>query len=383
MAKEIVADFSIGEQEKIEGTFEITRSGGGVRDHDKLRHRDLPDQHPISSITDLTETLSAINNSLEDKVSTSTKINNKPLSEDITLTAQDVGALPSDTPIPTVNDSTITISQSGEEKGSFTLNQSTNKTIYLDKGLDFPTFVDGSGTTLPTPENVGQTFLKTDDKKVYTVEDGEFILASDITNEGNINVSTGEFTGFTSQKYLYSTRYSNSVNDIDLHFKTGNDITTSQYILCQNAFISYQMYNLGYVSISNGKLYIGGTEVCNVQTDTEYHITGLIKASGSFQANVTENGVSIASGNYAYSITTNPTGTKYTYFGVRRNSYTYQNPFLGTLYGDTNFIGLLGETEGETSWDDGVSLENKTMYVDKTNSILYLYKAPDLVAIGV
>ena len=67
-------------------------------------------------------------------------VNNKALSSDITLTATDVGALPSSTVIPTVNNPTITITQGGTTKGSFTLNQSANASIDLDSG--------GSTTTI-------------------------------------------------------------------------------------------------------------------------------------------------------------------------------------------------------------------------------------------
>lgn len=52
----------------------------------------------------------------------------------VVLTATDVGALPDNTVIPTVNNPTITITQGGVTKGSFTLNQATGDTIDLDAG---------------------------------------------------------------------------------------------------------------------------------------------------------------------------------------------------------------------------------------------------------
>ena len=158
MAKEIQANFSIEEPKKIEATFEISARGGGTKDHDKLDNRDIPDQHPISAITNLTEALEAkqdtltesqqdavdsgitstkvgnydnhlsnTNNphsvtksqvglgnvdntsdlnkpistatqtALDGKVPTTRKINNKALSSDITLTSSDIGALPDST----------------------------------------------------------------------------------------------------------------------------------------------------------------------------------------------------------------------------------------------------------------------------------------------
>ena len=52
----------------------------------------------------------------------------------VVLTATDVGALPDSTVIPTVNNPTITITQGGVTKGSFTLNQASGDTIALDAG---------------------------------------------------------------------------------------------------------------------------------------------------------------------------------------------------------------------------------------------------------
>lgn len=71
-------------------------------------------------------------------------VNNKALSANITLTASDVGALPSSTVIPTVNNPTITITQGGVSKGSFTLNQATGDTIALDAGGG-STYTAGTG----------------------------------------------------------------------------------------------------------------------------------------------------------------------------------------------------------------------------------------------
>lgn len=56
-------------------------------------------------------------------------INSKALSSDITLTAQDVGALPDSTVIPTVNDATLSILQNGTLLDSFTANSATNTSV--------------------------------------------------------------------------------------------------------------------------------------------------------------------------------------------------------------------------------------------------------------
>lgn len=65
----------------------------------------------------------------------------------VVLTATDVGALPDSTVIPTVNNPTITITQGGVTKGSFTLNQATGDTIALDAGGGGSVDIDNSTIT--------------------------------------------------------------------------------------------------------------------------------------------------------------------------------------------------------------------------------------------
>ena len=64
-------------------------------------------------------------------VPTSRTINGKSLSGDISLTASDVGALPSSTVIPTVNNGTLDIQVNGTSVGTFTANQSGNTTANI------------------------------------------------------------------------------------------------------------------------------------------------------------------------------------------------------------------------------------------------------------
>lgn len=93
-------------------------------------------------------------------VKQTTTINNKPLSNNITLTASDVGALPSDTQI---GNGTVTINQGGTQKGTFTLNQSGNTTINLDAGGGTPSNM----MTTDTAQDVSgrKTFLG--EKAIY------------------------------------------------------------------------------------------------------------------------------------------------------------------------------------------------------------------------
>jgi hypothetical protein len=58
-------------------------------------------------------------------------INNKPLSSNIILNASDVGALPSTTVIPTVNNGALTIQKNGQTVATFSANQSNNVTANI------------------------------------------------------------------------------------------------------------------------------------------------------------------------------------------------------------------------------------------------------------
>ena len=116
--------------------------------------------------------LDTLNLAIGNKVNKTLKINGKTLEQDVNLTAADVGALSSftetdptvpawakaptkpsynyseinNTPtIPIVNNSTITIKQGEETKGTFTLNQSNASTIELDVGGSNVTLYGSTG----------------------------------------------------------------------------------------------------------------------------------------------------------------------------------------------------------------------------------------------
>lgn len=55
-------EFSIGQNQTMEASFEI--SAGGTKKHDDLENRDLPNQHPISAITGLENALNGKQNAL-------------------------------------------------------------------------------------------------------------------------------------------------------------------------------------------------------------------------------------------------------------------------------------------------------------------------------
>lgn len=179
-----------------------------------------------------------------------------------------------------------------------------------------------------------------------------YVLNSNIVNQGNMDVSTGEISGFSSTAFLYATgvigRY--PINDIDIHFKSGNDITTDQCILSITMYYNGQYYKYGSFVIKNNKLFyvdqndLSETELVNINTNTEYRITGNLTRSGSSTSfsncTIYENTTILYNSNITFSAPTAP-GTSKLYYGIVTNGYSYIKPFLGIIYGDTNWRGTI------------------------------------------
>lgn len=120
------------------------------------------------------DTVGARNTKLGNYVPNIRTINNKALSSDITLTASDVGALPSSTVIPTVNNAKLTIQKNGTTVNTFTANASSNVTAnitvpttvaelsdssdYATKGSLATVATSGSYADLTNKPTVDQTY---------------------------------------------------------------------------------------------------------------------------------------------------------------------------------------------------------------------------------
>ena len=252
-------------------------------------------------------------------------------------------------------------------------------------GVSFPIIVTDSGSSLPATSGyqIDDTFLNTSDKKIYKTELVNYSLASDITNVGSLDVSTNEISGFSSTKYLSSNRYDTSVNNINIHFKTGENVSSEQVLLWQGE--GYSFSSLTSIEILNKRLNIENTHLYeDVKPNTEYRLKGHISKNNDdnkyyFYATLEENGVVVATETCRFNIV-ETSSQKYTYFGIFRSGNNLVIPFLGTIYGDTNFLGTI--LVANLSWDSGTDLTDKTEYADKTNGTLYLYENSELVKIG-
>lgn len=117
-----------------------------------------------------------------------TTINGFPLDSNIILGAQDVGALPNTTIIPTVNDGTLTIQRNGTSVGSFSANQVEDKII----NITVPTTaseIDG----VATPEDIDDRIKELDSN--LDAGTGKFIQKISII-DGKIDAATSTVVSY-------------------------------------------------------------------------------------------------------------------------------------------------------------------------------------------
>ena len=149
--------------------------------------------------------------------------------------------------IPTVNNSTITITQGGVTKGSFTLNQASGDTIALDAG---------GGSSLPSQTGNTGKFLTTDGTdaswgRVKTNNLFDFKLTDYLLNDQNwLRADTFSWQDGT----VYSDAYDHLVDDID--GKTATSETVGSYT------ISYYLADDGH------KITTDETNVANIYNES-------------------------------------------------------------------------------------------------------------------
>ena len=127
-------------------------------------------------------------------VAQTTTINGHALSSNISLDASDVGALPDSTVIPTVNNSTITIQKNSSTVDTFTLNQSTAKTINISIPTDTSDLTNGAGyitgiTSSDVTTALGYTPYDSSNPDGYTTNVGTVTKVNNTSPDANGNVS--------------------------------------------------------------------------------------------------------------------------------------------------------------------------------------------------
>ena len=232
----------------------------------------------VSKITANETNIAELTQDLNDYVPTSRTINNKPLTNNITLTASDVGALSNDTVIPAVNDGQLTIQKNGTSIGTFTANQSGNSTINItvptgaaaSKGV--VTSVDTS-SNLPT-SNAVKSFVE---GKGYITSSasitGNAATATKATGDGNGNNIVNTYA--TKSALTAVEEKIPIVNDGNLIIRV-NNTETARFTANQsgNVFADFTIPSTSSFVTKTGNETISGekTHSANIVLDNDKYI---------------------------------------------------------------------------------------------------------------
>lgn len=118
------------------------------------------------------------------------------------------------------NNATITITQGGVTKGSFTTNQATNATIDIDAGGGSP-LLSGNGININQSNEIG------------IVQDEQIEYNWDVIATGSPTEVDGVYSGFSTSDYLTFGHPTSSITsyELSLDFETDNITTTWQPII--------------------------------------------------------------------------------------------------------------------------------------------------------
>lgn len=194
--------------------------------------------------------------------------------------------------IPTVNDNTITITQGGVTKGSFTLNQSTNQTIEVD---DVPGMIGEvlynatptNGTTKISTINLSQDYRQYAELHVYFNSNDSVDYKNAIVicpNNSKVNLELVQVHPTTSGAYLKCTRLDGDnttgttftqVKDGQLYNNTWT-VTDDQTHCRIYKIIGYKANNAPVIHYDN--YYKDGDKYIN--NSSYFNVTGYLTGSG-------------------------------------------------------------------------------------------------------
>lgn len=236
---------------------------------------DGTESYPIED----TQARSDIANLQTNKVPTSRKVNNKTLSSDITLTASDVGALPDNTVIPTVNNATLTIQKNGTNVQTFTANASSNVTANITVPTDTSDLTNGAGFI--TSSDISN-MVTTDTNQTIT---GEKVLGGkDKTMLANANITKG--TNPASTQYINfglfgdtTSSYSDRLGCMETSLDSSGNVTTFLRAYKNEASSS----TAGSITVnypSSGSPYATAPTPATSDNSTKIATTAYVKAQG-------------------------------------------------------------------------------------------------------
>lgn len=275
------------------------------------------------------------------------------------------------------NDATITITQGGVTKGSFTTNQSTNGTIDIDAGGG-SSLSAGNGVDINASDKID--IMQEDEVE----PDG---YSWDFNTVGTLTENDGVYSGFDASNYLVSKSsigqtFATSL-EINISFTTGNSLPSGYYYqyLCNFHPNNYGMPN---IQINNSKIYfsfstngsnsddINATDI-TIATNTNYTIN-IIYKNGTITGTLTNNDTSNV-------ITLSSSSPDKIHFGSTANIYlgvpasgngNYTQAFNGSINTKNSYIKIDGVLVNDISEGHVV-----TKPCAKATSSLYGLVKPD------
>lgn len=276
-------------------------------------------------------------------------------------------------------------------------------------GSSFPVTVTSSGSSLPatTGYGVGDTFLNTSDKKIYTTQVGGYqyndnMYIKDTVSFEPTTSAVSSSNGGYARRYNTGIIWKGSNVSFKIHFKLFSSPSRTEHIFeSQNSESNSSGKGVGITIDSSSNLYFmltnhsGGStwSISNSKKIFDYNL-GIDKdfflkitkndtvASAELRID-SEDGEVVASSTFE-------TQDWYTWEGYNSLSYVYMlksgvnyaNGFsVGKIFlKDTSWDFVIPDTT-TLFWDSGTDITDKTEVADKTNGILYLYQDTELIQI--
>lgn len=268
-----------------------------------------------------------------------------------------------------------------------------------------PIIVKNSGSSLPsaTTYSIGDKFLQTNEKKIYTPVINGYIANSGVTNNNltidyNTAIATGwgyqksirrEYTAYniwkqTTTKETLRIKFKlktlsvyNSM--LSIIFGAAGQSTYIQFGVNSNNQVYHNKYSFNYGSYS---LAFTKTILDTVLSADIIYILNIERLGTDCKAQLTlEDGTLVEEKEFTTELVTQDysMGTSYggSYDGTSHQASSDLEVFLADSYGN-----ILVPNTSTLSWDNGTDLVNNTEYADKTNEILYIYENNELLAIN-
>lgn len=196
------------------------------------------------------------------QVNTVNSVNGK--TGNVVLSASDVGALPSDTEIPTVNNGTLTIQKNGTNIATFSANQSGNATA----NIIIPTTASDV-SALPNSTKYGASLS-------LSMNTSTYVVTVQLKDQDGNNLGTAQTIDLPLESVVVSGAYNNTTKKVVLTLKDGSTVDFSVADLV-SGLVSESSFNEleDRVATNESNISQNATNISNRYTKAE--VNNLIK----------------------------------------------------------------------------------------------------------